>query len=234
MKVLGITLARGGSKGVPRKNIRRLAGLPLVAHTVLAAKQCTLLTDYVVSTDDSEIAMVAEEYGAEIVMRPKHLAADSTPTLPALLHALEEMEKRHGKEYGVVADLRATNPLKTNVDIDGAVDKLFRTSADAVIGVCQVEDHHPARLKRIFRDRLVDIWPEPESGNRQDLKPEVYVRNGSIYVVRRAALEEGVHIKLSDDVRPWIMPCERSVNIDTELDFIVAEVMLEKSRGLQR
>jgi CMP-N-acetylneuraminic acid synthetase len=91
-----------------------------------------------------------------------------------------------------------------------------------------VDDHHPARLKRIFRDRLVDIWPEPESGLRQELCPEVYVRNGSIYVIQRDALEKGVHIKLSDDVRPWIMPVECSINIDTEVDFALAEVLLER------
>jgi CMP-N-acetylneuraminic acid synthetase len=113
-------------------------------------------------------------------------------------------------------------------DIDGAIDKLVRTSADAVIGVCKVEDKHPSRLKTIFRDRLVDIWPEPESGNRADLAPDVYVRNGSVYVVRRIALEEGVHIKLSDNVRPWIMPPERSLNIDTPMDFMLAEALMEK------
>lgn len=228
MKTLGITLARGGSKGIPRKNIRRLAGLPLVAHTILAAKQCTLLTDYVVSTDDAEIASVVKEYGADLVMRPAHLAADSTPTLPALLHALEEMETRNETEYGVVADLRCTNPLKTHVDIDGAIDKLFRTGADAVIGVCKVEDYHPSRLKRVFRDRLLDLWPEDEAGNRQDLKPDVYIRNGSIYIVRRDALEEGIHIRLSDNVRPWIMPEARSLNIDTDTDFALAEVLLDR------
>lgn len=225
MRTIGITLARGGSKGVPRKNIKRLAGHPLIAHTILQAQRSINLDEYVVSTDDTEIACVAEEYGARVVMRPPHLAADSTPTLPALLHALEEVNEN----FDVVADLRCTNPLKTAEDIDGAIDKLIRTNADAVIGVCRVEDYHPARLKRIFRDRLVDIWPEPESGNRQELKPEVYVRNGSIYAVRTVALEEGVHIKLSDDVRPWIMPPERSINIDNEVDFALAEVLLGRA-----
>jgi CMP-N-acetylneuraminic acid synthetase len=190
----------------------------------MQAQRCVNLDEYVVSTDDPEIACVAEEYGARVIWRPPHLAADSTPTLPALLHALEEAND----DFDIVADLRCTNPLKTYQDIDGAIDKLIQTNADAVIGVCRVEDHHPARLKRIFRDRLVDIWPEPPSGNRQDLKPEVYVRNGSLYIVRRVALEEGVHIKLSDDVRPWIMPPERSINIDNEVDFALAEVLLDR------
>jgi CMP-N-acetylneuraminic acid synthetase len=148
--------------------------------------------------------------------------------LPALLYAVDEAEENQNEKYDIVADLRCTNPLKTYQDIDGAIDKLIRTNADAVIGVCRVDDHHPARLKRIFRDRLVDIWPEPESGLRQELCPEVYVRNGSIYVIQRDALEKGVHIKLSDDVRPWIMPVECSINIDTEVDFALAEVLLER------
>jgi len=226
MKTIGITLARGGSKEVPRKNIRALGGIPLMAYTIREAKKCERLDEYVVSTDDFEIAEIAREYGAKVVMRPQHLAQDSTPTLPALVHALEVVEDGAG-DFDIIADLRCTNPLKLASDIDGAIDKLIRTNADAVIGVTLVEDGHPARLKRIFRDRLVDIWPEPKSGNRQDLRPKVYIRNGSIYIVRRAALEEGIHIKLSDNVRPWIMPLERSINIDTELDFKLAEVLVE-------
>lgn len=226
MKVLGITGARGGSKGVPRKNARELAGLPLIAYTIMEAKRCSRLDDYVVATDDREIAAIAEEYGAEYVMLPSHLTHDDSPLLPALRYALEEVEEQNGKDYGIVADLRCTNPLKLASDIDGAIDKLVRTSADAVIGVARVEDGHPARLKIIFRDRLVGIWPEPKSGLRQDLEPEVYIRNGSIYVVRRAAFEEGIHIGVSDNVRPWIMPGDRSINIDTEMDFLLAEALI--------
>jgi CMP-N-acetylneuraminic acid synthetase len=226
MKTIGITLARGGSKGVPRKNIRRIGGLPLLAYTIMEAKKSKHLDEYVVSTDSPEIAAVAREYGARVVMRPPHLAEDSTPTLPALIHAIEEVEAEDNIYFDVVADLRCTNPMKTVYDIDGAIEKLVFTHADAVIGVCEVQDGHPARLKQIFRDRLVDIWPEPESGNRQDLQPKVYIRNGSVYVVQRLALEEGVHIRLSDNVRPWIMPLERSINIDSEVDFKLAEVYL--------
>ena len=226
MKTLGITLARGGSKGVPGKNIKMLAGKPLIAYTIEEALKSTLLDHYVVSTDCDEITEVAKKCGANVIMRPKALAQDHTPTLDALLHALEYVERDQNEEYDIVADIRCPNPFKTVFDIDGAIDKLVRTGADAVIGVCKVEDKHPARLKAIFRDRLVDIWPEPESGNRQDLEPDVYVRNGSIYVVRQVALEEGVHIRLSDNVRPWVMPPERSVNIDTNMDFLLAEALV--------
>ena len=231
MLTLGITLARGGSRGIPGKNIKMLAGKPLIAYTIEEALKCTLLDRYVVSTDSDEIAEVAKKYGANVIMRPKRLAQDHTPTLDALLHALECAESEHDKNYDIVADIRCPNPFKLTYDIDGAIDKLVRTGADAVIGVCKVTDKHPSRLKRLHRDRLVDIWPEPASGNRQDLEPDVYVRNGSVYVVRRAGLEEGIHIKLSDNVRPWIMPEERSVNIDTLMDFLLAEALMEKRNG---
>ena len=227
MATLGITLARGGSKGVPGKNTKMLDGKPLIAYTIEEALKAPLDSS-VVSTDSEEIAEVAKKYGANVIMRQEGLAQDHTPTLDALLHALECTESDFDENYDIVADIRATNPFKTTHDIDGAIDKLVRTGADAVIGVCKVTDKHPSRLKRIFRDRLVDIWPEDVAGNRADLRPDVYVRNGSVYVVRRAGLEEGIHIRLSDNVRPWIMPEERSVNIDTEMDFMLAEALMEK------
>jgi len=230
MTTLGITLARSGSKGVPGKNIKMLDGKPLIAYTIEEALKAPL-DYYVVSTDSDEIAEIARRYGASVIMRPKELAQDATPTLVALLHALEYTEDKLDEHYDIVADIRCTNPFKTVFDISGAINKLIRTGADAVIRVCKVNHHHPSRLKRIFRDRLVDIWPEPESGNRQDLEPPVYVRNGSIYVVRRAGLEEGIHIKLSDDVRAWIMPEERSLNIDTKVDFVLAEALMRRING---
>jgi len=229
MNVLGITAARGGSKGVPRKNVRDLGGIPLIAHTLLeVANKCKMMDAYCVATEDEEIARIAGEYAVPVVMLPEHLTTDTSPLLPALQHAIEEMEWLNEVHYDIIADLRCTNPFKLASDIDGAIDKLIRTDADAVIGVTVVEDHHPSRLKRIFRDRLVDIWPEPRSGLRQDLRPEVYVRNGAIYIVKREALDAGIHIKASDDVRPWIMPPERSLNIDTPTDFLLAEVLYEK------
>ena len=231
MSTLGITLARGGSKGVPGKNIKMLAGKPLIAYTIEEALKCTLLDYYVVSTDSDEIATVAKYYGANVIMRPKELAQDNTPTLVALLHALDCVESDLDEQYAVVADIRCTNPMKLQGDIDGAIDKLIKTGADAVIGVCKTNEYHPSRLKQIVRDRLVDIWPENPSGNRQDLTPDVYVRNGSIYVVRRMALEEGVHIRLSDNVRPFVMPRARGINVDTEDDFLFAETLIVKRDG---
>lgn len=230
MNVLGVTLARGGSKGVPHKNIRLIAGKPLIAYTVEEALKCTLITEYVVSSDDPEILAVAFEYGAQVIERPAELAQDDTPHLPALVHALDWAEDFYNTHFDAVADLRVTNPFKTALDIDMAIKKLSKTGADCIAGVSKLEDHHPSRIKMIFNDKLIDVWPEPDEGRRQDLKPDVYIRNGSIYIVRADLLRAGRFFIGSDlDVRPWIMPPERGVNIDTELDFMLAEVMLSEN-----
>jgi CMP-N,N'-diacetyllegionaminic acid synthase len=228
MNVLGVTLARGGSKGVPRKNIRPIAGKPLLAYTVEEALKCTLITKYAVSSDDPEILAVAFKYGANVIERPKRLAQDDTPHLPALVHALDWAEDFYNKRFGVVADLRCTNPFKTALDIDMAIKKLIKTDADVVVGVSKLEDHHPSRIKLIYNDRLHDVWPEPESGRRQDLGQDVYIRNGSIYIVKSEILRAGYFFVGQDLViRPHIMPPERGINIDTKIDFLLAEAMLK-------
>jgi len=229
MNTLGITLARGGSKGVPGKNIRSIMGKPLLAYTVEEALKCTLLTEYVVSSDDPEILAVAFGCGAVVIERPAELAQDDTPHLPALVHALDWAEGFYNTRFDAVADLRATNPLKTALDIDMAIKKLARTDADCVVGVSKLEDHHPSRIKMIYDDRLVDVWPEPLSGRRQDLKPEVYIRNGSIYVAKADNLRTGnFFIGEGLTIRPHIMPPERGVNVDTELDIMLIEAMLRQ------
>lgn len=227
MKVLGITCARGGSIGVPRKNVRMLGGKPLIAWTIEQALQTTLLDEYVVSSDDEEILAVAKKYGAaKTIKRPKHLAQHDTPILDVLTHALDVMDN----DFEIVADLRCTNPFKTALDIDMCIDKLVRNEAttDGVVGVSLLEDHHPARIKHIVGDRLADFWPEPTSGLRQDLKPKAYIRNGSIYVFWAELLRQGIYFIGPENIRPWIMPAERSINIDSEMDLMLAEAMLKR------
>ena len=222
-RTLGITLARGGSVSVPKKNIRMVAGKPLIEWTIQEVNKCKLIDRYVVSTDSEEIASVVEALGVEVINRPDFLAMDNTPAIDALIHALDTVEHIYGEEYEIVADIRTTNPLKVASDIDGCIRKLMSSGADTVCGVSKLDDHHPARIKFIVGDRLVNVWPEP-SGNRQDLVPECYIRNGSIYAVRTSALREG--ILFTGDTRPWLMPPERGVNIDSELDLLICEILL--------
>jgi len=231
VNVLGVTVARGGSKSIPRKNIRPLAGKPLIAYTVEEALKCTLITEYIVSSDDTDILAVAFQCGAMVCEEPEELAQDNSPILPAIIHTLDWAEDFYNTHFDAVADLRATNPLKTALDIDIAIKKLARTNADVVVGVSKLDDHHPSRIKMIYEDRLVDVWPEPKSALRQDLKPDVYIRNGSIYVAKTEVLRAGHYFVGSHLViRPHIMPPERGVNVDTELDFLLVETMLN-ARG---
>ena len=120
-----------------------------------------------------------------------------------------------------------TNPLKTASDIDGALQKLHVSSADSVVSVVRVWDHHPSRLKYIEGDRLRDFYPEIPESRRQDLEPPAYVRNGSIYAFTRASFERTGR-RLGDDVRPYVMDESRSVNIDEPIDLEIARIMIER------
>jgi len=222
-RALGVIPARGGSKGIPRKNLRLLRGRPLIAYTIDAARKSQRLTHFVVSTEDREIAAVARELGASVVERPAELALDETPSLPVVQHAVEVVEGDLGR-FDCVFTLQVTSPFRSANDIDEAIALLRTTGAESVIGVVRVFDNHPARIKRIRDGRLVPFdTPEPEGLRRQDLPP-AYLRNGAVYVTRRDVLARGS--LLGVDQCPFEMPPERSINIDDPLDFALAEAAL--------
>ncbi len=224
-RILGITLARGGSKGVPNKNIIPINGLPLIVYTIREAL-ISNLTRYIVSTDSPEIRNIAlRAYAEAPFLRPASLATDEASSVDALRHAVAYCESEEGEEYDYVVELMCTNPFKKRADIDACIKKLIETGADSVIGVVKVGDAHPARMKKIVDDRLIDFSVPELSSRRQELEPDAYLRNGSIYALRRDALMND-RIRWSQTSRPYIMPEERSVNIDTPLDLIVAEVLL--------
>jgi CMP-N,N'-diacetyllegionaminic acid synthase len=228
VRSLGIIPARGGSKGVHRKNIRMVGGKPLIAYSIEAARESQKLTHFVVSTEDEEIAEIAESLGAAVLHRPVALAADNTPMLPVLTHAFDVLESdiSLGYQYGVI--LQPTAPLRRAADIDNALDLLEKSGADSVVSVYRVFDHHPSRMYRLEESKLVPCTEEPSSLLRQDLTP-IYHRNGAVYAFRRALLQES-NTYIGSDTRPLVMPYERSVNIDTELDLLLAEVLLSRAR----
>ena len=230
-RILGIILARGGSKGVPRKNLRPVLGHPLIAYTICEARRVRYLSRLIVSSDDDEIRQAAEAYGAEAPFRrPAELANDRATSTAALIHAVRWAEDAENRRYDYVVELMTTCPLKTSDDIAAVIDKLVSTGADSVIGVARLDDHHPARVKRIVEDRLVDFCvPEPIDARRQDLSPPAYIRNGSIYAMRRDVLIEQGYRYGTADSRPYVMPAERSVNVDTEVDFLAAEALLARA-----
>tara|TARA_B100000945_G_scaffold321406_1_gene335755 strand:+ start:1662 stop:2393 length:732 start_codon:yes stop_codon:yes gene_type:complete len=232
-RVLGIILARGGSKAIPRKNIKDINGHPLIAYTIYEALKSKYLDRLVVSSDDDEIRSISEEYGAEAPFsRPKDLSGDKAKPVECNLHATKWIEDDEGKKYDYVVELLVTNPFKTSVDIDNVIEKQVYTDADSVIAVMPLEDHHPIRIKKIVDGKIRDfILPEVPESRRQDLKPKAYIRNGSIYSMRRDMLEKGIRYG-TDNSLAYIMPRERTVNIDEPMDFIIADYLMKKENRI--
>lgn len=228
LRILAVITARGGSKGIPGKNIVPLAGKPLLAYTADAARQATRLARTVVSTEDSDIARVAMDWGIEVpFLRPRELAADDTPTVPVLQHVVRELEAR-GDHFDAILTLQPTNPLRLPDDIDGAIGLMERTGADSVISFVDVGEKHPARMKSI--DQEGRVWDPPFGeaieGQRRQTLPKLYLRDGSIYLTRRNVLMDFGSLK-GADCRAWIVPQERACNIDTPFDLFLAEQLIK-------
>jgi len=228
MKILGVIPARGGSKSVPRKNITPLFGRPLIAYTIAAAQNSTKLTHFLVSSDDDEIIEVAQKYRAPVpFVRPEDLATDQAPTLPVVQHAIQWMENEHEMRFDYVVLLQPTTPMRTAADVDAIIEKLVTTGADSVVSVCDVDAYHPARMRRIVDDQLVELpIKEPkEMARRQDLEP-IYIRNGAVYAVRRDVVMKQ-NSMIGQITRPHVMPVEQSVNIDSPMDMLLAQYLMQ-------
>ena len=231
-KILAVIPARGGSKGIPNKNIVEIGGNPLIKYTIDTALGSEMLTHCVVSTDSDEISDVAKSCGALVPFkRPKHLSDDKALSLPVMQHAVEFMEAEQGYQYDLVIMLQPTTPLRQTKDIDNAINLLFDGNADSVISVVEVEGHHPLRMKRVVDGRLINYIDQghEDMRPRQELPP-VYIRNGAIYATRRNVLIKSNSF-VGVDSRAYIMPDDRSVNIDTIDDLFLAENYLKKIQG---
>jgi N-acylneuraminate cytidylyltransferase len=234
-RVLAVIPARGGSKGVPRKNIRRICGRPLISYTIEHARAAQhLFHRIIVSTDDDEIASVARQYGAEVpFLRPANLAQDESPVIPMLQHAVNFVEKQDGLRMDWICLLQPTEPFRTVADLEQCLQLGFAGGCDSVISVVRVFATHPILMKRIEGDRLLPFCLEEREGTRrQEYKPPAYMRNGSIYLTRRDVLMEQDSI-WGRTIRPYVMPMERSVSIDTELDLKLAEIMMMEHLALE-
>ncbi len=222
MRALGIIPARGGSKGVPRKNVRRVDGRPLVAYTIDAALASALLTSFVTSTDDDEIAAVAAGLGSRVLRRPLELASDGTPMLPVVEHVLATLDE----DYDGLVLLQPTSPMRIGADIDAAIELLAEEGVDSVVSFCESVDPHPARMYKREGDRLVPYESEPPGRQRQDLEP-VYYLNGAIYACR-TELVRRAHTLIGPNFRPYLMPRERSININDEFELEIADCLLAR------
>jgi CMP-N,N'-diacetyllegionaminic acid synthase len=222
--------ARGGSKGIPRKNIRSLCGKPLLQYTAEAALGSRRLSRVILSTEDEEIADVGRRCGLEVpFLRPRELAGDDTPTVPVLQDVVRRLEQANSDEpYDAILTLQPTNPLRRTEDIDGAITLLEQSRANSVISFVEVGEKHPARMKLIDSQGRVSDPPfaeQFEGQRRQDL-PKLYLREGSIYLTRRSVLMDLNSLK-GQDCRAWIIPRERACNIDDPFDLFLAEQMMK-------
>lgn len=225
--VLAVIPARGGSKAIPNKNILPILGKPLLNYTIEAALESRHVTHCVVSTDSADIAEIASRAGALVpFLRSPDLSTDTALSLPVILHSLEFMERAKELNYDVVVMLQPTTPLRLSSDIDMALEKLFETNADSVISVSEVGAAHPLRMKRIVGNQLINYVDQgyEDMRPRQNLPP-VYIRNGAIYAARRCTLLDQKTFS-GTDCRAYEMPAERSINIDTPADLIIAEYYL--------
>lgn len=227
--ILAVIPARGGSKGIPNKNIIEIGGFPLIAHTIKSAKRSRLISHLIVSTDSKKIASIAEEYGAVVpFIRPEDLSTDSALTVDVLRHAIQHEETRLALRFDYVVLLQPTTPLKSELDIDGAIGVLVGDEdCDTAVTVVDVGANHPARMYQIENDRLTSvIREETPMMPRQELPP-VYIRNGAVYAFRRNVIDKYSAI-LGEKIKPYIMPSERSINIDGPTDILLAEFYFSK------
>lgn len=226
--ILATICCRGGSKGVPAKNIRDLKGKPLIAYTIEAAKGSSLINELIISTDDERIANIATQYGASVpFLRPAELASDTASKWHVFIHAVETYEKLSGQTVDYLVDLDVTVPLKTSKDIDGAIElALSDPSADVVITGYEPERNPYFNMMEVDKNGYAEIVKKGEKPivRRQDA-PAVYSLTPAAYVVKKSALYEFEHwSKAKCKIHP--IPRERAVDIDTEIDFKIVEFLM--------
>lgn len=222
MKVLGIIPARGGSKGVSKKNIRVIDGKPLIAYTIETAMQSSRLTDVLVSTDDLEIKEVAMQYGCDVQLRSKVNASD-TAKIEAVI---EEVLSKLKTNYDILMLLQPTAPIRDVEDIDKVVDMFQKPRVESVVSLVELEDIHPARMYHIDTDNfMLPLDTKLEKQRRQDL-PKVYLRNGCIYAVRTRVFEREKKV-ITEHKSAYIMPESKWANIDSERDLVITEALIK-------
>lgn len=227
--VLGIIPARGGSKGLPGKNIKRLGDKPLIAHTIEEAKKSSYLERIIVTTDDMEIRKVAIDYNAEVpFLRPTELAQDHTPTIDAVIHCLDFLKETEEYVPEYICLLQCTTPFRSVVDIDRCIQRCLTTNYDACISVCEANSN-PYWMKTFEKDKLCSFMIEQDMILRRQDLPNIYEINGAVYVIRTEALIENHSLHI-ENATGYIMPQDRSIDIDTEIDFLVAETIMKYNK----
>lgn len=228
VKVVGVIPARSGSQRVKDKNIKPLAGRPLIYYTIREALKAKTLDRVIVSTDSKHYADIARGYGAEVpFLRPKEISGEDVCMSPVLIHCVEYLEKHEDYYVDAVATLQPTSPFRVALDIDNAVDKLFATGADSVVSVREVTEP-PNWMFRLEGDKMVRFREDIDIRTKL---PNLYLPNGAVFVTRRDFLMKERRI-YGENCWALVMPPERSLDIDTPEDFEYAEYLMKK-RGIR-
>lgn len=225
--VLALITARIGSKGIPRKNLAKLGNKPLIVWTIEAACESQMLARIVVSTDDREIRAVAEQHGAEVpFLRPASLAGDSSAHIDVVTHAVGWLENNESKHCDYVLLLQPTSPFRTAIDIDRSIEIAIEKEADCVVGVSE-SPAHPYLTKRITdKGELLDFGDVPSGYLARQALPPAYVVNGAIYLIRTEVLLSQ-NTLFPVRTYAYVMPVERSLDIDTGWDLYLAELIMK-------
>ena len=225
--VLAIIPARGGSKGVLRKNIRELGGKPLIAWTIGEAKKSNYIDRIILSSEDDEIIKVAKHWGCEVpFIRPRELAQDNTPGIDPVIHAIETLQEK----YDYIVLLQPTSPLRNEKHIDEAIELLELKKADAIISVCET-DHSPLWCNILNEDLSMTNFLSKELLNKrsQDL-PLFYRLNGAIYICETQKLLRNKSFFIKENIFAYIMDKKTSVDIDDDIDFLVAKELINLNK----
>lgn len=223
-KNIAIIPARGGSKGIVGKNIRPLNRKSLICHTIEQALRSIYLNEVFVSTDDPIIAKTSEKCGSKIIDRPAELAKDESLTIDAIYHAIDTMKDASDKD--IIILLQPTSPLRNATDIDTALDVFMKTNCDSVISMCKV-GHSPYWCFKYEGDKFKPLFGDENLKMRRQELPDVYRPNGAIYIttIKNLYKNNGFYC---DRIVPYIMPSERSIDIDEEFDFKLAELLIQE------
>ena len=222
-KILGLVLARGGSKAVPHKNIKELNGRPLMSYIIEQAKKSKYLKEVWVSSDEREILKIADEWGALGLQRPKELSDGSKP-IQAIQHWSESMKEMNGG-YDIMVLLNACCPLTLTEDIDEAIRIALETDCDSVTSLVEDFSSHPSKLCRLDDDKVVGLGETFETGERQK-QDHIFKRNTAIYLSKKEVIDQG--LLFGKDTRGYVMSKERSWDINDMWDWAVAEFLVKR------
>lgn len=221
IEIVAIIPARGGSKQIPKKNIKLLAGKPLISYSIQQALESKYVSKVIVSTDDKEIALIAESYDAEIIYRPKYLAEDKTPTEPVIEHSIKRLIKKYHCTPEYIVLLQPTSPLREAIDINQSIQKIKDENADSLLSVC--ENNRFYWNSETIKSINYDFKNRPR---RQDKKWEL-IENGSIYITKTSVFLKA-HNRLAGKIITYLMPKWKSFEIDELFDFEIAEFLMNK------